>query len=72
MENGVVLKAFQAFGLSVTQGAAGKFCSLNAVILQVKEVWENSLIHQCTEIEDIYCHLGGMQLLNILAFWNCS
>lgn len=44
MENGVVLKAFQTFGLSVTQGAAGKFCSSNAVILQVKEVWENSLM----------------------------
>lgn len=72
MENGVVLKAFQAFGLSVTQGAAGKFCSLNAVILQVKEVlgefFDGILIHQCTEIEDIYSHLGGMQLLNILAF----
>lgn len=58
MENGVVLKAFQAFSLSVTQGAAGKICSLATVVLEVKEVLENFfwicvLIQGCTDIEDI-------------------
>lgn len=36
------------------------------------EFFDGVLIHQSTKIEDIYRHLAGMQLLNILAFWNCS
>lgn len=33
--------AFQAFGLNVIQGAAGKFSSCTTVILEAKEVLEN-------------------------------
>lgn len=37
-------KAFQVFGLRVTQGAAGKFCSCTTIILEVKEILENLLM----------------------------
>lgn len=37
-------KAFQAFGLSVTQGAAGKFCSCTTITLEANEVLENFMM----------------------------